>query len=58
MRVSIRTMCEEAVKRLEILGVPKKVIKDFKDDSIDRRYHLSPRKPLPLCMGRNRLGKV
>lgn len=38
MRVSIRTMCEEAVKRLEILGVPKKVIKDFKDDSIDRRY--------------------
>lgn len=29
MRVSIRTMCEEAVKRLEILGVPKKVIKDF-----------------------------
>ena len=29
MNVSIRSMIDEAVKRLEILGVPKKVIKDF-----------------------------
>lgn len=51
MNVSIRSMIDEAVKRLEILGVPKMVIKDFKDDSIDRRYICDHTAAVPYFYG-------